>query len=137
MKKILFIAFIAACFGCSKQSNPTPPKPTNWIMGKWKRTFYGDTTFYRDGSKTFTQQHDPQELNFVDTNKVIVLSSPYDVHYYSLSTMTATFDNGGIVNGAVKKITKISDTEIHLYFIDYGTDVNIKGIGWFEIYQKE
>ena len=37
MKKLLLIAFIASCFGCSKSSSPTPNQ-NSWVIGKWKAT---------------------------------------------------------------------------------------------------
>jgi hypothetical protein len=127
----------AAIFLCSCSKTHSDPKPIvtqTWISGKWKRTFYGDTTFYRDGSKIFTPQTQTCELNFIDTNKVTRSTMGTQSWPYSLSTMTINFDGG---NGAIFKITKLSDTKIKLDWHYYTTGIDILAIDWVDVYVKE
>lgn len=139
--KTLILITLAALFlyGCSKSTAPKPTPVVNqtWISGKWKRTLYGDTVFYTNGTHIFQPISTYNELNFIDTNKVTQSSVAGQTYNYSLSTMTTTFDYGSGVKNAVFKITKLSDTKIKLDFIYYSTDINIKELAWVDVYEKE
>lgn len=139
MKKLLLIAFITIFYGCSKSgSNPSPVKPTNWIMGKWNATLYGDSVFYVNGNKTFIPITTFKgELNFTDSSHVIYTGSTTAFNY-SLSNMTASdvdFTTGAAITF---NITRLSDNQIKLYRTFYnGGDPTIKTVGFLYLYTKE
>ena len=104
MKKILLLAFIVGCLGCSKKNDPAPAADT-WITGKWKITAVYNATYA-----------DPQNIDMAFYPDILTFDN--NGHAYSYGSKT-TFsyslaDMSINESGVIFKINQTSATTLTL-----------------------
>ncbi len=138
----LLLILIVFIYGCSKNdSTQTKPKPVQktWISGKWNLIHHVDTLMYLNGETVIHNEVTPNELNFIDTNKVTQTITGSMVYKYSLKTMKIDLSHDNAY--WVYTIIKISDTDMKLYMI-YSSGGGMRPydenwISWTDEYVKE